>query len=232
MVNFPCQVLRRVLNRSAYALTCLSTTLILGAGAGVLLGSGGAVAAERMVLTYGAFSRSIPIQDLKAFAETGATSSTVDFLLNATDVNESDVRRALTYKVALDLDFVDSALYSLPGEYVLFEAGNIFHTKSRVANIQALRAAFTLSVSDDGKVSILEFLQKYPNQDFYIDGVVLIGVTNDVSRFVKQAEKELEQVFAIAKDFLSSLICDCENPQPTSEDEVSNRAIPTEAVSQ
>ena len=212
MVAFPTRILPKLRNRCSKACLGWGKALILGMGAGILLSSG-AVAAERLVLNYGPFSRAISIRELKTFAETGETdSSTLDFLLNATEVNRKDVQTALTYEVGLDLDFVDSALYSLPGEYVLFEAGNIFHNKSRLANIQALRSAFTLSVSGDGKVSVLEFLQNYPNRDLYVDGVVLARTARDVSRFVKRAEKELEEVLAIAKDTLSSLICDCSSP--------------------
>ena len=186
--------------------------LILGMGAGVLFSSN-AVAAERLVLTYGPFSRAISVRELETFAETGeASSSTLEFLLDATNADREDVQTVLTYEVGLDLEFVDSALYSLPGEYVLFEAGNLFHNKARLANIQALRAAFTLSVSGDGKISLLEFLQNYPNRDFYVDGVALARTASDVSRFVKRAEKELEEVLAIAKDTLASLICDCSSP--------------------
>ena len=179
--------------------------------AGSLFCCSSSLAAEQLILTYGPFARSIPVKDLEKFAETGEVpqSSTLNFLLQAANADAQDIRKVLTYEVNLDLDFADSALYSLPGEYVLFEAGSIFHNKPRVANIQALRAAVTLSASNDGKVSLLEVLQNYPNKGFYVDGVRFVKVATKAAEIVRRAEKELEQVVLVAKDFLSGLICDC-----------------------
>ena len=195
-------------------------TLFFGI-AGALVCCSSSLAAEQLILTYGSFSRSISIQDLENFAETGqvSQSSTLKFLVQAANANPEDLQKVLTYEVALDLDFADSALYSLPGEYVLFEAGSVFHNKPRTANIQALRSAVTLSASNDGKISLLEFLQKYPNQGFYVDGVRFVKVATKAAEIVRRAEKELDKVIVVAKDFLSNLICDCNpaasDPVPT-----------------
>ena len=74
---------------------------ILRAGAVVVMASGvglfgsmqKANAAEKIVLTYGYFGRSITVEELEEFAQTGRQTPTLKFLLNATKQEPDDVRQ-------------------------------------------------------------------------------------------------------------------------------------------
>jgi len=184
--------------------------LVCAAAASLCLGSSAALGAERVVFKYGPVSRSVPVADLTEFVETGEQSAIVRFILDSANAEPEQMRELLTYEVGLNLLFVDRVFYSLPGEYVLFELGYLFSTKSGKANIQALRSAVTLSASDDGQISLLEFLQKYPTEGLYVDGQRVQQVANDAIAFVDRVGVQLELPIAIVKDFLSSIVCDCE----------------------
>lgn len=184
--------------------------LVCAGVASLCLGSSAALGAERVVLKYGPVSRSVPVEDLVEFVETGEESPIIRFILDVSNADPEQIRELLTYNIGVNVLFVDRVFYSLPGEYVLFELGFLFSTRSGKANIQALRSAITLSASDDGQISLLEFLQNYPTEGLYVDGQRVQRVANNAIAFVERIGVRLELPIAIVKDFLSSIVCDCE----------------------
>lgn len=177
--------------------------------------------ATKIKFTYGPFGQTLTINDLKSFTETGRPSSKLKFFLNAADQDPEAVRSFLTKEVNVSLKLVDRVLHILPGEYALFQAGQIFHTPGRVANIQALRSGVILSLSNDSKISLLEFLEKYPLSELTIDGVRLARTADQIDRLVSRFTPKVEAGAAIANELLESLLCDCETagakplPPPT-----------------
>lgn len=204
----------RLARRGASAFIGLSSAVLLGVG----MGLGSALpthAAEDIVITYGPLGRSIAISDLEYLAETGETPAGLRWYLRVANVRPEAVQAVLTAKLPLDLVFIDKVLYSLPGEFALYELGQVIHTKNRVANIQALRSAVTLSVSDNGTITVLDFLKNYPTPQLYIDGVEAAKVARDVSRVVGDVQDAVRRVLArwtVVRQLLESTICDCENP--------------------
>ncbi|MDC0831965.1 hypothetical protein CKA32_001759 [Geitlerinema sp. FC II] len=192
-------------------------TKLLSVGSALVLGVAGvtadAAAADRLVFTYGAANRDIDIADLEALAETGEIprgASTLRFIANTANLSAEDMQIALTQELSVSLRFIDDVTYSLPGEYVLFQMGQVFHNRGRVAEIQSLRAAFINSVSSDGRITLLEFLQNYPNRDLYIDGARLLDDAQDVIAFVRDVGDRLEVPLAVAKEVLEGVVCECE----------------------
>ncbi|MBD2090182.1 alpha/beta hydrolase [Microcoleus sp. FACHB-1515] len=185
----------------------------VGIGAALLIGQAPpAQAAEQIVLTYGSLYRSISVAELTEFAETGRLSSGLRFYLNLANIEPEVFRTILNEDLRLRLGFVDSALNSLPGEFALYQVGQVVHTSSRRANIQALRSALVLSVSEDNRVSLLEFLQNYPTQQLYVDGVRLAQVAQDVGEVVEDVRLRLQVIVAAVEEILPGLVCDCDAP--------------------
>jgi hypothetical protein len=182
----------------------------LGAAALLLTIGQSTQAAERLYFTYGPLGRSIAIEDLRTFAETGETTRQLRWYLNIANVEPEKFRQILTKQIPASLERVDRVTYSLPGEFVLSQVGQVIHTKSRRANIQALRSSLIVSVTDDNRISLLEFLENYPTPGIYIDGVVLARVVNDVRGIVD----DIQPVVVAIEEFLEGLVCDCENIQP------------------
>lgn len=204
---------------------------LVGTGAAISLGWGAltantinpVAAAEDLVFTYGPLSQSFSIDELEAFAETGEVPSKWRFYFNITDLDPEVLQTILSQEFNISLTLADDALNTIPGEFALFSIGQIIHTRSRQANIQALRSAFVLSVADDNTISVLEFLKTYPLQQVYIDGVEVEKVARDVSQAVEDIEEvvqRLEVYWAIAKEFLSEFICDCDTTSLDIPDEI------------
>jgi len=215
MKRFSSPLFQHLLGRNLVQL--IGGAWVLGIGISAALPAPPAVAAEQLVFTFGPIGRSIPIEDLKTLAETGKATRQIRWYLNLANLSAEDLRQALTQEVSLRQQLVDRITYSLPGEFVLYQVGNTVHTKSRTANIQAIRAALLLSTSGDNKISLLEFLEKYPTPQLYIDGVSLLKFANDINRI----KNKIEPIVATIESFLEGLICNCgndatgTNPSPT-----------------
>lgn len=193
----------------------ISAAVMLGAGAG--FGTAKPVtAAEQFVLTYGSFARSISISDLQTLADTGTAPPSLQSYLRLAKVSPEAVRTVLTKDLGVSLRFLDRSLNSLPGEFALFHLGKLIHSPARVANIQALRSAFVLSAAPDNRLTLLEFLENYPTQSVYLDGVRLANVARQVSRVVGDVKERLEPIIEGAKEFLGGFICDCDGQNQSS----------------
>lgn len=202
---------RRSEQRGVFASLVRFGSLLLGTAAIVLASNQPSHAAERLHLTYGPLGRSLSIQELRDFAETGQASRQLRWYLNVANLETEQFRTILTKEVPLSLLFIDRVTHSLPGEFALFQVGQVVHTRSRQANIQALRSSLILSVSEDNRISLLEFLENYPTPGIYVDGVALARVANRVRGVVN----DIEPVVVSIQEFLEGLVCDCEAPQPT-----------------
>lgn len=220
-VSFPSPVQRQ--NQGTSPLVGIGAALMI-AGMGVLGCAPRSVAAEKLVFTFGPLGDSVTIEELKLYAETGEVPRTLRPYLRFANADSEAVRAVLTREATISLRLLDKVLNTLPGEYGLFQLGTLIHTPTRTANIQALRASLVLSASDDNRISLLEFLEKYPTQDVVVDGVKLLKLARTVSRIKDQVAAKLEDIerrlegwLAVAQDLLNDLVCDCEAaPTPSS----------------
>jgi len=187
---------------------------LLGTGIGLFVPAPKAIAAERIVFTYGPIRQAVTIQELETLAETGQATGGLRFLLGVAGVSPEAAQRVLTHEVGASLLFLDRALNSVPGEYLLFQMGYIFHTPARVDNIQALRSALVLSAVDKNSVSLLRFFQNYPTQDMMVDGVQMARTAREISSFVNRVGEKAEVPLAAVRNFLDGIVCECESPSP------------------
>jgi Alpha/beta hydrolase of unknown function (DUF1400) len=187
----------------------ISAVGALAIAAGVVSFAPRAVAADNIILTYGIFNETISVESLKTLVETGETTATLDFLFDVMDITPETAANVLTQDIEVSIRFIDDVLYSLPGEFALFQMGQIFHNRNRVASIQALRSALTLSASEDSNLTLLEFFEQYPTPDLYVDGALLADVASEASEFVEKTGRSLAVPIAIVKDLLNSVVCDC-----------------------
>jgi len=195
---------------------------LLGFGAALSLGLSTSLlgnimpvnAADEIVFTYGQLSASFNVDELDEFAQTAEVPSKWSFYFNLSGADPEVIQTILSQEFKVSLQFADQTLNTIPGEFALFSIGQIIHTRSRQANIQALRSAFVLSLVDDGEISMLEFLKNYPLQQIYVDGFELAKFAREVSRAVDTIEEvaqRLEAYWAIAKEFLGELVdCECD----------------------
>jgi lysophospholipase L1-like esterase len=125
------------------------------------------LAAETLTIRYGLFERSIPVSDLRQYAQTKTASlalQSVLHYLNAAD--RLNLQAALQTKLDLDLVALDQLLNTQMGQAVLAHVDTAIARRDQ-AGIPALRAALLLG-STNG-LSILSFLSAYPSQRLVID---------------------------------------------------------------
>ena len=180
-----------------------------------------ALANKNLVFQFGAFGRSMSLQDLTRFAETGEISRGWRFFFNVAGVDPEAVRTALNEEVSVNLRFLDRTLNGLLGEFLLYQVGQIVHPRSNTANIQALRSASILSVTEDDRLSLLEILQRYPTQEVYINGSRLARFGRSASRFqasggVRAAAISLEDWLVQLQASATETVCACEDQSATS----------------
>lgn len=125
--------------------------------------------AEELVLSLGLLQPSFRVADLETLIATDSVPDGWDFYLDLADLDSDELKTVVTQEIALDLTLVDHLMNSPLGEQFLTFVGRVIRTPSGHANVQALRSALVFSVHDDGRVSVMEFLNNYPHDEIYID---------------------------------------------------------------
>ncbi|EAW34372.1 alpha/beta hydrolase [Lyngbya sp. PCC 8106] len=143
--------------------------LVLGAIASVVMSGPSAIAADRVVLTYGPFQAPIRVRDLEEFAETGEKTKTIGQIVGRSGIDEETLRGLMTLEVGFDLVPFSCLICSPTGMEIVEDIALTLRTHRRVENSHAIHAALINAVSDDGKISFLDLIKKYPVPGLYVD---------------------------------------------------------------
>ncbi len=146
----------------------IGIALLLGASASIL-SSSRAFGAEKVVLTFGPIRQAINISDLEDFAKDGTTTPTLQQIIQFSKMDAQILRGLIGLEIGLKPASLARVVYSTPGEKITDEIGQAIRTQRRTESGKALRAAVILAASDDGKVSLLEVLKRYPLPEVYVD---------------------------------------------------------------
>jgi Alpha/beta hydrolase of unknown function (DUF1400) len=147
----------------------IGIALILGASASILSTNTRALGAEKIVLTFGPIRQAINISDLEDFAKNGTTTPTLQQIIQFSKMDAGTLRGLMGLEIGLKPANLARIVYSTPGEKITDEIGQAIRTQRRTESGKALRAAVILAASDDGKVSMLEILKKYPLPEVYVE---------------------------------------------------------------
>lgn len=164
-----------------YLSILLKSGFSLIASTSVLLYTNSAIAAQKVVFTYGLFRESLSVDELTTFAQTGEASSSLRFFLDQTRQNPQTVRNSLIRELNVSPVTLDRTLNNRVGQYLLDQIGYSIHTRSNQANRQALRSALVISASKDNKVSLIEVIQNYPTSEVIVEGERLVRTYDQLS---------------------------------------------------
>jgi hypothetical protein len=167
----------------------------VGISSSLLFASLPAIAAENVILKYRVLQESVSVSELTTFAETGNASSDLQAYFRMSNQKPETVRRTLTQPIKVRAVVLDRILNSTLGNTVLDQLGQAIQTPKGGAERQALRSALVLSASDDGKLSILEILQRYPTAEVVVDGDRIEGAYRTLNQFAKRLQNPLETIF-------------------------------------
>ncbi|XGV96728.1 MAG: alpha/beta hydrolase [Leptolyngbya sp. BL-A-14] len=138
------------------------------------------MAAEKLSVRYGLFQQSLPVVDLRQYAETGAVSPSLNgFLRFASREQQQELRSLLQVNLPIDLVALDRVLNDAVGVKLLKQLSTAIVGGDR-AGVQALRAAAVLGIKPQG-LSILSFLEAYPDQQLSLDLPNALNVVDAVS---------------------------------------------------
>ena len=160
-------------------------SLFLGVSGRVLLYNTTANAAEQVILKYGSFRGTVSVKELSQFVETGETTVMLEAYLQAARQDPPLVRQAFTAGIKADPEFLDNLLSSWAGPILLNQVGEVVHPPFEQSDQQALRSAMSQSIYQDGEVTLLKAIQKYPTKSVEIEGDRLIAVYQRLSLLAK-----------------------------------------------
>lgn len=149
-----------------------------------LVFSNPSLAAEKIVIKYGLFGFSVPIQDLRQYAETQKASRSLQDLLGLLDSKDKQqVQRALQVKMSLDIVALDKLLHTDIGKEFLSTIYPII-TRRDDEGIQALRAAVILGAKSPEGLGIISLLEAYPSKRIVLDATKALEVMEKSNLFL------------------------------------------------
>jgi len=132
--------------------------------------------AEQVIFHHGLIQPSFAVADLHEFVATGEVPDGWSLYLAIADLEPEALHALLTQEIAVNLGIADHLLNSAMGEQLLTYVGQVIHTPSRQANVQALRSALVLAAQDDARLSLLEVLDHYPHAEIHVDISQLVSL--------------------------------------------------------
>ncbi|WP_228057613.1 alpha/beta hydrolase [Tychonema sp. LEGE 07203] len=171
----------------------IGTALFLGASASILSSSSKALGAEKVVLTFGPIAQAINISDLENFAKDGTTTPTIKQIIGFSKMDPQVLRGLMSLEIGLKPAILARVVYSTPGEKITDEIGQAIRTHRRTESGKALRAAVILASGDNGKLSLLEILKKYPLPEVYVDVASIAATVGKVQGLVANVQSLLQE---------------------------------------
>ncbi|HEY9762409.1 MAG TPA: alpha/beta fold hydrolase [Trichocoleus sp.] len=166
-----------------------------------------ALAAERIIVAYGPAERSIQVEDLETFAQTGQLSRQLSEYIQMLGLSPNQVaqfQEALNTRIDINAIAVGQFLYTAQGKFLLKQVAQVVQTPSRRAGFSATRAALILAASDqDQGLTILNVLRYFPTESVRVDvrrGLAIAGILNETlvssSRAIEAIQTQSETVTA------------------------------------
>jgi predicted dienelactone hydrolase len=164
---------------------------VLLAGCGWLMMAGGAIAADRVFVSYNLFERSIPVASLEAYARTGKIDRPLAIYAQYAKPKELEqLRTILLVRADLSAVAVSQFLYSPQGEVLLKRLGQVIQPESRISGFKAIRAALILATADDANgLTLLNVLRKFPTRGLRIDVEKSLQIASTLQRAINQTQR-------------------------------------------
>ena len=140
-------------------------------------------AAEKIVFQYGLLEQSLPIADLRKFADTQQVSSDLGFFLkffNREQVRE--LHQALQVKMSLSLVALDKLLNTELATNILSNVSQAIARRDK-AGVQALNAAIILGANSQNGLGIISLLEAYPSERLVIDIPAALKVAGQLNLY-------------------------------------------------
>lgn len=143
-----------------------------------------AQSAEKIKIIYSIFSRTITVDSLKTFAESGNSSKSLRKILNATGSSDEKIQSILNNKFEIPITIASKLVYSEIGNVFLNRLSSILHTPNtndeRTGRL-ALRSSVIQGLyTGNGKINLVSFFESYPTKTVILNVNALSKVMNKV----------------------------------------------------
>lgn len=140
-------------------------------------------AAEKIIFRYGVFEESLPVADLRKYAQKGEVSSSLQFVLKFFNLSEQkEFHQALQVKMPLELAALDKLLNTELAKENLSVVSQGIARRDR-AGVQALNAAIILGANSQEGLGIISFLEAYPSQRLVINIPAVLKIASKLNIF-------------------------------------------------
>nr|WP_242028210.1 alpha/beta hydrolase [Pseudanabaena sp. FACHB-2040] len=157
-----------------------------------------AIAAERIIISYGSIERSIRVSQLEEFAATGQLDSQLAAYVRLFDLEPRQlVQLQLALNTSADLDVVaiTQFLYTPQGKFLLKQVSRVIQTPSRQAGFLATRGALILAAADpDGGLTLLNVLRHFPTEGIRIDVARGLAIVNLLNRTLGESSAAIQAI--------------------------------------
>lgn len=155
-----------------------------------------AVAAENIILSYGALEFSVAVDSLETYANTGEINgnlkSYADFL---TPEQLERLRLGLTTSADFSHLAIAQFLYSFQGETILKRVSRVIKTQAHQPGFYALRSALILAAADqDSGLTPLNVLKKFPTKALRVDSRQGLEIFKNLSELVQRNDNAIAAV--------------------------------------
>lgn len=165
----------------------------------IALAASPGLAADRLVVSYGVLERSIAIDELEKFAETGQLSPQLmayNHRLQLDAVQLEQIRTWLITPADLDKVAVAQFLYTEQGKFLLKQLTQVVQTPARRGGFSALRSALILAAANenDGGLTLLNVLRQYPTESVRINLDQGFAIAQSLNQAILEADLAVELV--------------------------------------
>lgn len=155
----------------------------------------GALAAERIYVSFEILERSISINALEAYARNGRVNEELAaYLRYANPQQQAKLRKALQTRIDLSPVAVSQFLYTSQAETLLQRLGEVIKTDSGQSGSRAIRSALIMASADTRGLTLLNFLRKFPTRTIRVDLVRTLQIADQLSTVVEQNNKAIAAV--------------------------------------
>ena len=143
-----------------------------------------AQSAEKIKIIYSIFSRTVTVDSLKNFAESGKAPSSLRKILNTTGSSDQEIQSVLNKNFEIPITIASKLVYSEVGNVFLNRLSSILHTPNtndERTGMLALRASVIQGIKlGNGKINLINFFEGYPTKTIILDVNALSKVMNKV----------------------------------------------------
>ncbi len=141
-------------------------------------------AAEEIKIIYSIFSRTIKVNSLRTFAESGNSTKKLKRILKATGSPDNEIRSVLNKDFEVPITIASKLVYSEIGNVFLTRLSSIIHpprADDEKTGVLALRASVIQGINiGNGKINLINFFEGYPTKTVILDVNALSKVMNKV----------------------------------------------------